>query len=161
MRSSKGAAIHGTRTLLLDTLQLVLEQSPLTKAHSKKLRYARGRGYVQKTVAGYSITPKGKAMLSERQIWELEIPIPKRWDGMWHLILFDIPKDKRKRRDIFRLRLKELGFTLYQNSVWVHPHPCEQVVQQVAEFYHLSKCVSFIEASEISGEDSLIKRYEL
>jgi phenylacetic acid degradation operon negative regulatory protein len=161
MRSSKGAAMQGTANLLFDALRLVLAQSPLTNAHSKKLRYARRMGYVRQTESGYSITPKGKAIVFEQRIWELTIPQPRRWDGRWRVALFDIPKDKRRRRDIFRLRLKELGFTLYQNSVWIHPYPCEEIIKEVASFYRLSQCVSFIVADEVSGEQSLMRQYNL
>ena len=83
-------------------------QTAFPKAN-KKLWYMKEKGYIRKLGISYAITLKGKRVLSEDAIWNLIIPTPKSWDGNWHLVLFDIPADKRKRRDIFRLRLKELG----------------------------------------------------
>jgi CRISPR-associated endonuclease Cas2 len=87
----------------------------------------------------------------------------KRYDYIrkWHIVLFDIPVDKKRRRDTFRLRLKELNFTLYQNSVWVHPYPIDATVTKIARFYKLERCILFVTAEKISGENSLRKKYDL
>jgi DNA-binding transcriptional regulator PaaX len=159
--SSKRVAAQGSKELLLAILQLILDKSDMDRALSKKLRYMRYQGYIAKTGSRYSLTIKGEKILDEGRIWQLRIPTPKKWDGRWRLVAFDIPVDKRKRRDIFRTRLKELGLTLYQNSVWVYPYPLENVVGQISNFYKLSACVSFIVAEEITGEASLMKRYKL
>ena len=100
-------------------------------------------------------------MLAEEAIWSLTIPTPKVWNGRWRLVLFDIPKDKRKRRDAFRQRLKEMGLVLYQQSVWVHPYPLEEVVEKIATFYHLRGCISFVTAHTLTKESLLRKQFKL
>lgn len=43
------------------------------------------------------------------------------WDGRWRVVFFDIPEAKRGLRDELRFELKDLGFGLWQRSVWVTP----------------------------------------
>ena len=125
------------------------------------LRYLEQKGYVKKFGTSYKATPKATRHIAESVVWDLVIPKPKTWDKKWHLVVFDIPKDKRKRRDAFRLRIKELGLVLYQNSVWAYPHPLEEEVTKIAQFYFLSGCVSFITAEKLTGEAKLKKHFEL
>jgi len=170
--SSKYAAAQGTRDLLYDLLKVLasaegntklvveLEREKSRKKY-RRLHYLQEKGYAVRKGSSLVLTSQGKQLLSEREIWELTIPKPKTWDKKWRLVLFDIPKDKRKRRDIFRLRLKELGLVLYQDSVWVHPYPLFTPVKRSADFYSLSKCVSFAIAEKLTGEEQLRKHFKL
>jgi phenylacetic acid degradation operon negative regulatory protein len=46
----------------------------------------------------------------------------KKWDGYWRLVIFDIKeKDRFKRRQL-RGKLKELGFGMWQKSIYISPH---------------------------------------
>lgn len=160
--SSKGAAGRGSKQLLVDILMLISTDTDIgTETHARKLYYMTSRGYIARSGHAYTLTTKGKNILNEEKVWSLSIPTPPRWDKKWRVVLFDIPADKRKRRDIFRLRLKELGLTLYQNSVWVYPYPLEKVVREIAGFYHLSNCVSFITAESLTGEQKLRSQFGL
>ncbi|MEK7612689.1 MAG: CRISPR-associated endonuclease Cas2 [Patescibacteria group bacterium] len=159
--SSKRAGAQAGREVLLDLLELILKKSDIDRALTKKLYYARRMGYVQKSSVGDLLTQKGRILLTEGKVWNLTIPTPRRWDGRWRLVVFDIPVDKHKRRDSFRRRLQELGLTLYQNSVWVYPYPLEEIIRKIADFYKLSSCVSFIVAEDLTDEYKLMKRYNL
>ena len=158
---SKRAGAKAGRELLIYLLGAIASGSFNSADHPKQIRYLLRYGYLSGTSGRYQVTMKGRNTVSEAKIWELIIPMPKVWDGRWRFVLFDIPADKRKRRDIFRLRLKELGFVLYQNSVWVHPYPVESTVAQIAEFYKLSQCISYITAEKISGEKLLRNHFSL
>lgn len=46
----------------------------------------------------------------------------KRWDGVWRLVVFDIPEKRKTSRDMLRMKLKSLGFGMWQKSVYVTPH---------------------------------------
>ena len=75
---------------------------------------------------------------------------PKRWDGNWHVILFDIPIGKRKSiRNSFRHKLRELGCYQFQRSVWVHPFPCEAEIAFLKDFYRLGSCVTVWKVGEM------------
>jgi hypothetical protein len=172
--SSKRAAAQGAKELLIEILRLLAKAQGMNteqlntilepKYHqhpAAKLWYMERRGYVRHIGNTYVITPHGKKILSERQLWELTIPTPRVWNGKWHLVLFDIPVDKRKRRDVFRLHLKKLGFAYYQNSVWIYPHPCEDIIRTISDFYYLSRCVSFVVAEKLTGEKRFLDHFGL
>lgn len=42
----------------------------------------------------------------------------KPWDGKWRIVIYDIPEEKRRIRDLFRRRLKDWGFKYWQQSIW-------------------------------------------
>lgn len=159
--SSKRAAHEGTKQLFVAILTYLNKGEFPPEEHALKLYYLQNRGYIQRENKKYKLTTKGRRCLSEAAIWQLTIPSPPKWDGKWRLVLFDIPVDKRKRRDAFRRRIKELGLVLYQHSVWAYPYPLEEIVSQVSSFYFLSKHTSFITAEKLTGEEKLLKHFSL
>lgn len=46
----------------------------------------------------------------------------RRSDGRWQMVIFDIPENKRRFRDILRENLSFLGYKILQKSVWVCPY---------------------------------------
>lgn len=47
--------------------------------------------------------------------------IDKKRDGVWKIIIFDIPESKRQVRNVIRSKLSSLGFKKWQNSIWISP----------------------------------------
>ncbi len=74
------------------------------------------------------LTKKGEELLDRYEMEEIKIPKPKKWDGKYRLVIFDIKEGKRKIRDDLRRWLEQLGFFKLQNSVWVYPYECREVV---------------------------------
>jgi len=48
------------------------------------------------------------------------------WDGLWRLILIDIPVKQNNRRDKLRRSLRDKGFGHLQKSVWITPDPLRE-----------------------------------
>ena len=128
---------------------------------TRKLRDMYRDGYLHKAKHIYRLAPRGAALLNEEKIWALTIPTPKKWDGKWHMVLFDIPVTKGKQRNAFRARLKSLGLVLYQHSVWVYPYPLEKTVRHISDFYKISSYVLFAIAEELNGENKLKIKFNL
>lgn len=60
---------------------------------------------------------------------------PKKWDGWWTVVVFDIPENQRKTRDYLRGVLKRLGFAQLQLSTWVTIAEVEKFLEEIiAEF---------------------------
>lgn len=51
------------------------------------------------------------------------------WDGHWRLVLFDVPEEKRHRRDFLRRYLRQLGLGQWQRSVWISPFDVEKPME--------------------------------
>ena len=98
----------------------------------------------------YELSNKGQKRLRKFLLDTLEIASPKRWNGKWHIILFDIPVGKRKSiRNSFREKLRNLGCYQYQRSVWVHPFPCEAEIGFLKEYYGLGPHVAVWNTKEM------------
>lgn len=79
----------------------------------------------------------GKKRALSYKLGEINIKKPKLWDKKWRIVLFDIPKDKKKIREAFRFHLKRLGFYQYQKSVFVLPYECGNEIDFLIEFYEI------------------------
>ncbi len=99
----------------------------------------------------------GKKKALEYDLENLALKKPKRWDGKWRMILFDIPNTKSKAREAIRYHLKRLGFYRYQKSIFVHPYPCRDELDFVIELYGIRLHVRYIVAEEIDNDIHLRK----
>ena len=97
------------------------------------------------------ISESGKKKVLEYNLDELRIRTPKRWDGRWRMVCFDIPKEKKKVREAFRFHLRRLGFHQFQKSVFVHPYPCEGEIDFLIEIYNARPYVRQIVAVDIDN----------
>lgn len=84
---------------------------------------------------------------------------PKKWDGKWRIVIFDIPEKDRIFRGILREHLYELKFFKLQNSVFVSPHPFEKMILELTDFYSAQAYVRVITATVIDNEDKLKKHF--
>lgn len=75
----------------------------------------------------------------------------KKWDGLWRIVAFDIPQKKALLRDTLRKKLKELGFGMLQESIWVSPHDFVADLREFLEVRGLSEMVFVLEAKNIAG----------
>jgi DNA-binding transcriptional regulator PaaX len=106
-----------------------------------------------------SLTPEGKKKAGKYQIDDLEIKKPKKWDGKWRILIFDIENKKNIKREALRGKIKELGLFQLQKSVWVHPYSFYNEVNLLRQFFGLSKDeMKIIIASEIE-DDHLVKSH--
>lgn len=108
-----------------------------------------------------SLTGKGKERLLRYQIGDLTIKKPKKWDKKWRIIAFDIKETKREIRDSLRIELINLGFIKLQNSVWVYPYDCEEVVVMLKSYLKTGKDILYVIADRIENDKWLKKEFNL
>jgi DNA-binding transcriptional regulator PaaX len=77
------------------------------------------------------ITEKGRAIIEKIEFGEYVIPEPAFWDGKWRVLIFDISERRRRSRVQLKRLLDGAGFVRVQDSVWVHPYPCDEFVSLV------------------------------
>src|SRR3989344_4984222 len=109
-----------------------------------------------------SLTEKGKKKAGWMQIDALKIKKPKKWDGKWRILLFDIMETKKFHREALRGKLIELGFRLLQKSAWIIPYECKDEIGLLKSFFGLSdKEVKLVVAQSIEGEKELKEKFKL
>lgn len=130
----------------------------------EKIKYLKRHGLIKTFVEGkekyIEVTPKG---LRRIKYWEdnpYKIERQDRWDGKWRIVIFDIPNKRKASRDALRGKLLSLGFIKVQESVYVYPFECAQVIAKLVKNYLISDDNVLISISEIiQGEDALIEKF--
>lgn len=70
-----------------------------------------------------------------------------KWDGMWRIVIFDIPESHKKARNALRWKLKEWGFILWQKSVWATKKPLTDHIRKLVKELAIDDWVMVIESS--------------
>ena len=91
-------------------------------------RKGLARIVVRKGFQEIELTEKGQDVVLEILTKTYSIPVPLRWDGKWRVIAFDVREERKKLRPVLRQMLRGAGFVLLQDSVWIHPYPCDEFV---------------------------------
>ncbi len=110
------------------------------------------------------LTNKGQKRIKELSFELLEIKRPKKWDGKWRILIFDIPsypKIYNQARNALRNKIKDLGFYQMQKSVWICPYECEDEILFVAEIFKIQKHIEIITAEKLLHEEKIKKIFRL
>ncbi len=109
-----------------------------------------GQGLVDLSNDRYSISEDGKILIHT---------IDKKRDGVWKIILFDIPETKRQVRNVLRSKLTSLGFKKWQNSIWISPFTLAPEIE--SELNQLAKhfFIRLMKTTDINVTDDLEKMF--
>jgi len=124
------------------------------KPSKKQLRATLGKlqnkGLVSLKEEGEEVlvafTEEGKKIVLRYQFEKMVIPKPKKWDGKWRGVVFDIPEKKRRARNVLRNKLKTLDFYQLQKSVFIHPYECEREIQLIVKVFEIEPYIFFFRA---------------
>jgi len=117
--------------------------------------------YNKKSQASITVTPKGRKQIYKYKLEKLTIRKPKKWDGLWRLILFDIPEHKRKARNALSRKLKILGLYRLQKSVFIFPYECKQEIDFITDYFGIKKHVYYLVVQNIDQEKKCKTFYKL
>ena len=104
---------------------------------------------------------EGEKVALQFSVKDLQIKIPKKWDGRWRVVIFDVPDKHKVARNILKAKLDELGFKMVQKSVYAYPFPCEDEIEFVRSIYEVKPFVKIMTVQEIEDEDRLKNFFEL
>ncbi len=102
--------------------------------------------------------------LTKRGVWESLLRGHKevkkmKWDGLWRVVIFDVPMAKRYMRNELRRGISLYGFHQLQQSVWVYPYPCDDFIKLLKEHLELSGDILIMEAKHIEGDKELKREF--
>jgi DNA-binding transcriptional regulator PaaX len=108
------------------------------------------------------ITEKGRKELAfEQAKIALLTRKKKRWDGRWRMVVFDVPEPRRRVRTRLRGIMREIGFARLQDSVWVYPYDCEDLIALLKADLKIGKDVLYAIADTIEYDKPLRKQFGL
>lgn len=108
-----------------------------------------GKIYIRITSLGTKMTQRDFPLLHLQN---------KPWDGKWRIVMFDIAEIQKRKRDYLRGKLKELGFGMLQESVFITPHDIIRDFSEYVESIGLRDSVDVLEASYILGDSRDLAR---
>lgn len=110
----------------------------------------------------YQLTKEGEKILTYWELSDYKFRKPKKWDKKWRIIIYDISEKKKGkiRRRLFDL-LKIAGFYRLQDSIWVYPYDCEDIVGLLKTDFGIGKEILYIIADEIENDKYLRNYFNL
>ncbi len=111
-------------------------------------------GYLKLTVAG-------ERTLAEFEKHSFKLVKPKRWDGKWRMLIFDIKEERRSTRDKVRSTLMTIGFVRLQDSVWVYPFDCEDLVTLLKADFEIGQDLLYLIVERIENDKEIRKSFGL
>ena len=105
------------------------------------------------------ITTNGKNLLRRFDYDNLRLLKARTWNRKWHLIIFDIPDKKRKERQTFSKKLKDLGLYPLQESVFIYPYDCRNEIDFSCEFLSISRYVNYCIIDSIDKKEGDLRRF--
>ncbi|OGG53804.1 CRISPR-associated endonuclease Cas2 [Candidatus Kaiserbacteria bacterium RIFCSPHIGHO2_01_FULL_53_29] len=106
------------------------------------------------------ITDAGRHTLLRNGV-ALSKKIRFRWDKRWRVIIFDIPEKRRRVRDTLRETMKSFGFYRLQDSVWVYPYDCEEIIMLLKADLRLGGSVLYMVVEKIENDKHLKETFGL
>jgi len=135
-----------------------LRQGEIIKSSASKLVK---RGLLVYKDGYYQLTHEGEKTLRLWEIADYKFNEPKKWDKKWRVVIFDIPEKKKKVRDQVRNLFVSAGFERLQDSVWVYPYDCENIIGLLKADLGIGRDLLYMIVDEIENDKHLREAFRL
>lgn len=110
---------------------------------------------------GLELTAEGKRQARYWSIFGKGVKVakPKQWDKLWRVVMFGVPEEHARFRNILRSHLKTIGFLELQKSVFVFPYPCEKEISCLVDLYGVKDYVRILTVKIIDNDQGLKHRF--
>ncbi len=106
------------------------------------------------------ITEKGKRML-QMETEKIAIAKKRRWDRRWRVVIFDIPEKRKSVRVSIRRFMQEYGFVRLQDSVWIYPYDCEDLIALAKANFRVGADVLYMIVERLERDKHLREHFGL
>lgn len=141
-----------------------IEERSIEKSNLReRIKYLKKMGLIETFVENkeqyFEITPKGINRVTELHDLHPVVEKPGVWDQKWRMVIFDVPDKRKGSRDVFRKKLLELGFEKVQESVYIYPFECSEIIKRQSQMLLIENYVLLSISDIIQGEEHIIKRF--
>lgn len=119
------------------------------------------RGLLRYEGSNLRLTQKGELVLRRFELQDFKFKKPKRWDRKWRVLIFDIPERRKGLRQKIRYTLTAIGFVRLQDSVWVYPYDCEDLITLLKSDLKVGKDVLYLIVDSLENDTALKIRFDL
>lgn len=136
-----------------------------TKRHSDSIRAARNRlvrrGHLVWQGNKLRLTHRGEKLLRHLEVKNFQLPKPKRWDKRWRVLIFDIPEKRKSLREKVRRTLVAIGFMRLQDSVWIYPYDCEDLITLLKADFKIGKDMLYMIVDTLEYDTPFRSKFNL
>ena len=106
------------------------------------------------TRSWYGLTPKGHRLLASGRERIYHPAVAATWDGLWSVITFSIPEERRRLRDALRVRLSWLGCGLLANGVWISPRDVRAEIGEISAELKVARHLEVFRGEHTGGSSA-------
>jgi CRISPR-associated endonuclease Cas2 len=107
------------------------------------------------------LTDKGEGKLKDLEVREYNVIKPQKWDGKWRVLIFDIKEERKVLRDKIRRTLIQIGFVRLQDSVWIYPYDCEDLITLLKADFRVGKDVLYMIVDKLENDSYVRNLFSL
>ena len=158
------AGILGLALLAPNALQALKSLGFKKSRRIESIKEARKR-LVRASLISYKnnsleLTKKGEAKLGQLELREYKIKKPNKWDKRWRVLIFDIDEKRKSLRDKIRNTLMSIGFIRLQDSVWVYPYDCEDLIALLKTDFKVGTELLYMIVDSIENDAVIKKQFD-
>src|SRR3989344_79007 len=125
----------------------------------KGFKNLQSRGILDETSQGkYRFTRKGQIWF-KRSLLNFHRINKTKWDAKWRVVIFDIPQELHNKRNLFRNKLRLMGFYMIQKSIFVFPYPCEEELSECCKKIRVGDYVDVMIVERLGAKQNEIKKH--
>ncbi len=93
----------------------------------------------------YSLTPKGNDLLVKgaERIFKRK---DNHWEGVWYIVTYSIPENKREIRNRLRQELSWMGYGALSEATWISPYDLTKEVEELVDSLQIREYVEIFQA---------------
>lgn len=162
--TAAGISVFDSRNMYRKSIRDYLSERSIDRSSfSQKVYYLKKMGLINSYLEGrekyIELTTKGLESINQAVFSQMKIKRPDKWDGLFRVIIFDIPEDKKSLRDSLRRKIEHIGFRLIQKSVFAYPFECKREIDAICYYYGVRRYLKYMIAEIIEGEDEIINYF--
>jgi len=116
-------------------------------------------GFLEWKNSRLRLTSMGEKELRMLTLKEYLHDTKRKWDKKWRVLIFDIPERRSNVRQQIRNTLRALGFVRLQDSVWVYPYDCEDLITLLKADFRIGDAMLYMIVDTIERDGALRKHF--
>ena len=129
-------------------------------AITRSLKGLRDAGMIEQIPSSQNeyarLTKEGRKKMHSLELDSGMTLVNTSWDGLWRIILLDLPENRKSERESLRYLLKKAGFVCLKNSAWISPFPFEHLFTNIKKDLGLTTEMMIIVTENIDAESKKV-----
>lgn len=125
-------------------------------AITRSIKGLKDAGLIESVFSGQNnfarLTKEGKKKVHSLTLESETTLVNTSWDGMWRIVLLDLPEARKSEREALRYLLKKADFVCLKNSAWVSPLPYEHLFTNIKKDLGLTTEMIIIVTDQLDEE---------